>query len=141
MIAALAFAGCGSDDGDSGGDSGDAATAAFVKDAEQICADSALQLKVQLTREFGQREISRQELVAFTRSTAIPNIEHQLERVRALTQPDADRSTLQRYYSAYEEGIEQLKQNPSLVNESEVPPAFVEANRLARQYGIDGCVR
>jgi hypothetical protein len=130
---------CGDDDGDSGGDG--ATKTAFVKDAEQICRDSALQLQVQLTREFGRAKIDRAELVAFTKSTAIPNVEHQLERLRALPQPDDDRSTLSGYYREYERGIEQLREDPSLVTETAVPPAFTRANRLAREYGIGDCVR
>ena len=140
MAAAAAFpAACGDDDGGSGGER--SSKPAFVKEAEQICRDQALLLKVQLAREFGRAKISESELVAFTKSTAIPNIEHQLERLRALPQPDEDRSTLEDYYREYERGIEQLRENPSLVTEEAVPPAFTRANQLAREYGIGDCVR
>jgi hypothetical protein len=96
---------------------------------------------VQLAPEFGRAKISDRELVAFTKSTAVPNIEHQLERIRALPQPDDDRTTLESYYGAYERGIAQLKEDPALVTEQAVPPAFTSANRLARDYGIADCVR
>jgi hypothetical protein len=130
---------CGDDDGGSDGEG--SSKQAFVTEAEQICRDQALLLKVQLAREFGRAKISDGELVAFTKSTAIPNIEHQLERLQALPQPEEDRSTLERYYVEYQGGIDQLRRDPALVTERSVPPAFTEANRLAREYGIDDCVR
>jgi hypothetical protein len=136
--AALAPA-CGDDDGGSGGEG--SSKQAYVREAEQICRDQALLLKVQLAREFGRAKISDSELVGFTKSTAIPNIEHQLERLQALRQPEEDRTILERYYDEYQRGIEQLKRNPALVTEEAVPPAFTSANELARDYGIGDCVR
>jgi hypothetical protein len=61
--------------------------------------------------------------------------------VRALPQPDEGRATLDRYYSEYARGIAQVKSNPRLVVGTAIPPAFNNADQLARAYGITGCVR
>jgi hypothetical protein len=135
--AALAAAGCGGDDG--GGPT--VSKQDFVKRSEAICVKSQTALAVQLTKDFGHAKISQSELVDFTKTTAIPNIERQLEQLRALPQPDEGSATLERYYAESERGIEQLKQDPSLVNRSTVPPAFTHANALARSFGIVRCVR
>jgi hypothetical protein len=136
--AALAVPGCG------GNDDGGSATVSkqdFIKQAEAICTKAQTALALQLTKEFGRAKISKSELVDFTKTAAIPNIEHQLEQIRALPQPDEGGATLERYYAEFERGIEQLKQDPSLVNRSAVPPAVTHANALARSFGIARCAR
>jgi hypothetical protein len=131
--AALIAIGCGG--GSSGNDKAD-----LIAKAEQICKRSADQLNLTISQKFGPGTTKKQ-LVQFTKTVALPNIEGQLQQIRALPQPDTERATLQRYYSEYEQGIAELKRNPGLVVGTAIPPAFKRADKLARAYGIGRCVR
>jgi hypothetical protein len=130
---ALIASGCG-------GGSSDNDKAAFIAKAEQVCKRSAAQLRLTISQRFNSGA-TKEQLVQFTKSVALPNIEQQLQQIRALPQPSEDRAALNRYYSQYEQGIAQVKRNPALVIGTTVPPAFKRADRVARAYGIGRCVR
>ncbi|MEK6278640.1 MAG: hypothetical protein AABM29_11580 [Actinomycetota bacterium] len=154
LATGLLAAGCGdggndsgsqSADGGSGSQSGDdVSKQAFAKAAIGVCATAQSDLQRVYTVEFGARQPSDAELIRFVKTTAIPNVERQLAKLRALPQPgqDQDRSTMESYYAAYERGIEQLKRDPALVTKPpQIPPAFKQSNRLAIEFGIPACVR
>ena len=125
--------GCGG--GSSGNDKAD-----FIAKAEQICKRSAAQLNLTITQKFGPGA-TKADLVQFTKTVALLNIEGQLQEIRALPQPSEDRTVLNRYYSEFEHGIAEVKRDPELVVRSSVPAAFRHADKLARAYGISSCVR
>ena len=150
LAAALTAAGCGGDD--SGESSGTAtgssppagaspSTQAYVKRAIRVCATLESDLQRVYTERVGARTPSDAEMIRFTRTTAIPNVERQLAELRKLPQPRQDRETVEAYYAAYERGIAQLKQDPGLVTRTQIPPAFRLSNRIATRLGMFQCVR
>jgi hypothetical protein len=147
----LIAAGCGGD-GDSGESSSTAAdspppagaspsTQAYVRRAIRVCATLQSDLQRVYTEKVGARIPSDAEMVRFTRTTAIPNVERQLAELRRLPQPRQDRETIEAYYAAYERGVAQLKQDPGLVTKTQIPPAFRLSNRIAIRLRMFQCVR
>ena len=134
-VAIVAALGVGCGGGSSSNDKAD-----FIAKAEQICKRSAAQLNLTITQKFGPGA-TKPDLVQFTKTVALLNIEGQLQQIRALPQPSEDRTVLNRYYSEFERGIAEVKRDPELVVRSSVPAAFKHADKLARAYGITGCVR
>jgi len=134
-VAIVVALGVGCGGGSSGNDKAD-----FIAKAEQICKRSAAQLNLTITQKFGPGA-TKADLVQFTKTVALLNIEGQLQQIRALPQPSEDRTTLNRYYSEFERGIAEVKRDPELVVRSSVPAAFRHADKLDRAYGINRCVR
>jgi len=138
VVALGAFAaGCGGGGGSSGPDK-----QAFVDKANKVCAAASGALQLQIARKFGKSHgATKEQLVEFTKTTAVPSLEGELKALRSLPQPDEDSATLKSYYANFEAGIAALKKDPTLVVGTEVPPAFKRADQQARAYGIDACVR
>jgi len=110
--------------------------AEYISQADAICrdADKALNQKIQET--FGAKPPTPEQINAFSAKEAIPNLEDQLAALRALTPPEGDEETTTEIYDALEEGIAQLKEDPTV---EEAPAAFQVANKQAREFGLVAC--
>jgi hypothetical protein len=147
-------AGCGGDDADDGttaattgptGTTGAAggeplAKEAFINEADAICAKGDHEIDRQAAKAFGTEEPTEQEIEQFGTDTVAPNIQRQIDDIRALTPPEADEEEVAQILDAAQNGIDEIEQDPSLLNQgSDAGGAFAEANRLAGSYGMDDC--
>lgn len=136
LVGAL-LAGCGGDDGSS-------STAAaltkseYVKQGNAICRQGNKEIEAAVRKLFGNQQPTQQQLKQFATETAIPNIESQIEQLRALPAPSGDEETVTAIYDAAQEGVDKFKQDPLLITQDN-PQAFVKANKLARDYGLTVC--
>jgi hypothetical protein len=137
VVALAAFAaGCG------GGGSSGPDKQAFIDKANRVCAGASGALQLQISREFGKSGgATKEQLIQFTKTSAVPSLEAELKLLRSLPQPDEDSATLKSYYASFAGGIAALKKNPTLVVGKQVPADFKQADKLARAYGINACVR
>ncbi len=87
---------------------------------------------------FGTEQPSREEIVEFTNDEAVPNLEVQLEELRALTPPEGDEETVNEIYDSLAAAVEEIADDPSAAIDQ--PPAdFEKASRLAGEYGLEDC--
>lgn len=134
-IAMLSFAlaiGCGNSS------ESDAAPtkAEFITQADAICKKSGDELQAAIKGTFGDRAPSNEEIVTFTNDEIIPNLETQLEDLRALTPPEAETDSPDDIYAAFEDGINAIKDDPASSTDDSV---LKEAYDLANAYGMTEC--
>jgi hypothetical protein len=154
VAAALTAAGCGGSDtsttssttaaGATGasGVGGTVTTSDLSKDqwisaADNVCkqGDDAIN---QAAQSLGQNP-SDADLTKFATDTVIPETESQLSQIQELGAPAGDEDQVQAILAAAQQGVDKLKQDPTLVLEKNGGGAFDEANQLAQAYGLQVC--
>ena len=137
LIGGVLLAGCGGGD-----DSSSTAAAlnkpAYLKQGNAICKSTMDDLGAAARQQFGDQRPTPNELEQFATSTAVPALEQEIADLRALPAPTGDEETVSAIYDAAESGVDQLKQDPSIITEDN-PEAFREANKLANDYGLTVC--
>lgn len=140
LVALVAFAGCGG--GDDGSDDSAPTKAAFIKEADAICA-KADKAKIAGMRGFLREndsvdQMSRGELAAVVVDVGIPPIEEEVEELRELTAPAGDEETFGAMLDRIEEGIEKAKAHPVDLTAEQTNP-FKQANIEGKAYGFVIC--
>lgn len=120
-----------------GGGGSDAPTKdEYIAQADLICrdGDEAAAKKVEST--FGNQPPTQSNLTAAVEDILAPNIQKQLEDLRALTPPEGDEDTVSAIYDELESGLDKILEDPASGVQSD---PFGEASRLARDYGLTEC--
>jgi hypothetical protein len=147
LASALIAAGCGGDDdGDTTttttgvtGTTGNAEAPTkqeFIKQADEICTEGSQELTTALSEELGTEQPSDEEIEQFVSDSVVPVLREQFAELRALTPPEGDEEEVDRVFTAAEDAVDELEEDPGLVVES---GSFEEADRLARNYGFKTC--
>ena len=154
LAAGLIAAGCGDDDdetttaaatttetgatGATGAATGEPlAKAEFVEQADQICA--AGDKKINAAPGPGQNP-SDEDFEQFTTETLVPEIQAQIDGIRALTPPEGDEDEVTAILDAAQDAVDQLEQDPGVIlEEGAGNDPFEEANQLAKDYGLKEC--
>jgi len=139
-VALIAIAGCGGSN-----DSSDATAptkAAFVKEADAICA-KADEAKIAGMRAFlrdndSVDQMSRSELAAVVVDLGIPPIEAEAKELRSLTPPLGDEEKWDEMLSQIDTGIAEAKAHPEDLTEEAKNP-FKQANAEGKAYGFVRC--
>ncbi len=143
LAAGSVAAGCGG-----GGDSTTTQQAAlsrsaFVAKANEICKKGNQDLQQAGQKFFksldlsGSQQPTAAQVQQFATQTAIPNIQAQITGVEALPAPAGDEEQVKAITDSAQQAVDKLKQDPSLLQSNNDP--FAEANKLAKQYGLDEC--
>jgi hypothetical protein len=116
----------------------------FVDRADQICVEGRKRLILAGNRAFGglaaDQKPSDAAVTAFANSKAIPILGNQYQRLRRLHPPAPDRDRIERILDLADQGIAQLRADPTLLNRgSGVPPALQRARQQAFLYGLGAC--
>lgn len=141
VCAVLAATGCGEDT--SRRASGDRATAPtrseYIQQADAICERGNAELESAASQYFAEKPhpTAKQERVYAT-TIFVPNIRAQLEELRELQAPEGDADEVAAIYDAASEGLDEIAADPSSFG-GEPPSGFVEAGRLAADYGFKVC--
>jgi hypothetical protein len=156
-IFVIAMAGCGGGDDEGGSASGatgsesnlgSADTAAvppvdratFIKQANAVCKPGKAKLLSALLayQQKHLNEPSTKVVPDTTRKVIKPELEAQIEKLRALGVPSGDEAEVEKFFTALLQGADEII--------AEKPPTFDEAERMlqqasdvARHYGIDEC--
>jgi hypothetical protein len=134
LIAAVA-AGCGS----SGSNSTSTAAlskASYVVKANAIC--KAGQLKQNAAQQALGKNPSQAQLTAFATSTVIPNIQTQIDQVKALGAPSGDEATVSNFLGLAQADLNKLKSDPTILFASKSDP-FADFAKVAHPYGLTAC--
>lgn len=110
----------------------------YVAQADEICREADEALDAEVTEAFGTDQPNEQQIIEFTGSAVVPNLEGQLDDLRALTPPEGDEETVEAIYSKLETAVGKIADDPSSAV-GEAPPEFEEASSLAREYGMEKC--
>lgn len=107
----------------------------FIAEADQICTDSDKKINA-AGQDIGNKP-SDQEFDQFVTETLVPEIQGQIDDIRALTPPEGDEDEVSAILDAAQDGVDQIEQDPSSVQGEDDP--FQEANQLAKDYGFKKC--
>lgn len=135
---ALVAAGCGGDDDET-------TTAAlskqdFISQADAICAKGDKKLDQAGAQAFGKGQPSKQEIEQFASDMLVPNIQGQIDDVRALTPPQADEEQVSAFLDSAQQALDKVEQDPSLIAQRGQDP-FAETTKLGKEYGFEKCAR
>ncbi len=116
----------------------------FVDRADQICVQGRKRLILAGNRAFGSlapdQKPSDAAVTDFAKEQAILILTQQYQRLRQLDPPASDRKRIERILDLADQGIEQLRSDPTLLNRgSGVPPALQRARQRAFVYGLGAC--
>ena len=135
--AGLIVAGCGSDSSSS------TTTAAltkseFLAQGNAICAkgDKAINQAAQET--FKKQKPSTSQLNQFATQTLIPNIQQQINGIKALPAPSGGEAQVTAIVTAAQAALDKGKADPQILVSNGQDP-FAPVNKLANAYGLTKC--
>ena len=144
LAAASIAVGCGGDDDNgSGATSTTTSTTAalskqeFLKRGNQICSQGQKHIS-DAEQKLGNNP-SQAEIDKFTTKTAIPTLQYEIAGIQNLTPPSGDEEQVDAIVSEAQQGLDELKADPSLITAGGQENPFAEANKLANQYGLTAC--
>lgn len=148
LAAALIASGCGSDDG--GGSSSDetATTTAtqsgepltkaeFIASADEICAAGDAKIDAG-GQAFAGTSAKVDEL---THTVIVPGLKEEIAQLRALTPPEADQAQIDDFINTFEDGVDQLDEDPSQLAGGDAFKTIIKARQVAGDYGMKACSR
>jgi hypothetical protein len=109
----------------------------FIDDATAVCDDSAAAIEVASGATLTPSS-TEQQVAAFLKDRYVPLLRTRLDKLRELTPPAADRTTLDAIYADFEAVIDAIHADPvTYTNRADDPFADVEARFDA--YGLPAC--
>ena len=154
LAAGLVAAGCGDDDDDTAATTSAATTTGatgatgatgepltkeqFVTEADAICKAGDKKIDQAANETFSGGQPSQQEQEQFVTEDVVPNIQAQVDGIRALTPPEGDEEDVAAILDAAQAAIDQVQSDPGALTEGSDDP-FTEANQLAKDYGLKVC--
>jgi len=147
VVLAVAVAGCGGGGSSSSTIStGTLSKEAFIKKADAICAKGSEELQKGFANYLRKnkksiialRHPSKADYEGLIEGVLIPNLEKEIEEIRALGAPSGDEERIEGFLTALEEGIEVAEDNPDAVKHSS-EAIFGVGSRLAKEYGLEVC--
>ena len=152
LATGLIAAGCGDDDDDTTTTTTSSTTTAgatgatgatgeplskeeFIAEADAICKAGTKEIQSAGEDFFPEGGSPGQaEEETFTTDVVVPNIQGQVDAIRALTPPEGDEEAVTAILDAAQEAIDELEDDPSGQNNP-----FAEADQLAQDYGLEVC--
>jgi len=131
---ALIAAGCGSSDDSSDSDEPAPTKAAYVTEADAICAadsEKITNLSANLPTDLNDPVVTD----AIT-NEILPIYREQLTKLRELTPPEGEEETTAAIYDALETGLDQVEEDPQALGERKT---FADANEKASAFGLVDC--
>jgi hypothetical protein len=131
LIAGLAVTGCGSS-------KPTITKAQFVAKANAICAKG--NEKVATVEKGFNEKTTAAEFEAFVKNTLAPNIQAQIDGVRALGTPSGEEKTVTNMLNIAEMDLNQVKSQPKTMLASNAKP-FANFAEVAHHYGLTNCAQ
>jgi hypothetical protein len=151
----LIVAGCGSSSGSSAGTGDEITTssiskAQFIKKADAACEKGEKQIQVGIgalgAKKARERESEGEENPEPTEAdyaelidlVVAPNIENEIDEIRALGAPSGDEDQIKAFVDAREESIEIAERAPKLILRNS-GKMYEQSDKLANEYGLKDC--
>jgi hypothetical protein len=126
-------AGCGSSNDDSTTSTAAISKADFVAQANQICKQGNAEVE-QAGKQLGN--VNEAQLEDFVANTVVPNIQKQVDGVKALGAPPGEEAQLNELISVTQADLDQLKAGPSKIQDDHL---FDDSNQKATALGLTEC--
>jgi hypothetical protein len=143
LAAAVAVGGCGGSGGEETLPRGTLTKQEFLRKAGAVCKRSLEELnKADLAawKRYEPDHTTTDEAVLNKVSLAlIPGKEREVRRLRALGLPKGDERYVHGMLQAWEEGLEEAREDPSLIREAGPGTGLYKGSKLASAYGLEGC--
>lgn len=131
LVACNLVAGCGNDGTDQ------LTKAEFLQQGNAICAKGTEQIDAAGGTAFASPgNPTEQETDAFASEIVVPNVQEQIDQLRALSPPKGDGAQVKAILDRAQLAVDEVKANPRLLGRD---TASEEANRIARAYGLTAC--
>jgi len=108
----------------------------FTARAERIC--SHVRATASATAFAYKRKNPSVEEVDLVTKVAVPSIEEEIQRIKALGTPSGGKSEVQAFVSAFEDGLANITEDPQDVLVAETNP-FAKGKAVAAAYGLEAC--
>ena len=109
---------------------------AYLAKANAICKAGSDKQKAGL-KTLGKNP-SKAQLTAYVTGTQVPNIQSQIDQVKALGAPSGDQATVNKYISLAQADLNKVKSDPSLAYNGKSDP-FADFAAVAHPYGLTAC--
>jgi len=144
LATGLIAAGCGDDDdesSDTGTDTVALTKQEWVTQADAICTQGNKELDQAGQQQFGgsNQPPSQAEQERFAADTVIPNIEQQINDVRALGTPEDASGEVEEFLDQAEADLGEAKQDPTLFTDAAEGDPFAETSQLGKDLGLKVC--
>jgi hypothetical protein len=126
-------AGCGSSNDDSSTSTTAISKAEFEAKANAICKQGNAEVE-QAGKQLGK--VTAAQLEDFAANTIVPNIQKQVDGVKALGAPAGEEDQVNQLISTVQGDIDELKADPSKINDDSL---FKEANQQSVALGLNEC--
>ena len=136
MAVALVAAGCGSSNNGNSTSTAAITKAVFLAKSNVICTRGNKAATAAATKEFGNRHPTQAQFASFAATTYVPNIQSQIDQIRALGAPPGDQATVTKILDTAQADLNKVKSDPALLGGNS---AFADFKTLARPYGLTSC--
>jgi hypothetical protein len=135
LIIGVSASGCGSSN-----KSATSATTASITKAELLAKGNAIcahgnQKLAGAQSALGSRP-SQAQITAFVKSSLGPDIQSQIDGIRALGAPSGEQSTVTSMLGVAQKDLDKLESNPALLASG---PPFADFAKIAHSYGLTAC--
>jgi hypothetical protein len=108
----------------------------FIARADHIC--ERVRTIVATTAIAYKRKDPSIEEVDLVPKVAVPSIEEEIRRIKALGMPSKDKAGVRAFVSAFENGLAHIMKDPQDVLVAETNP-FTKGKAIAANYGLETC--
>jgi hypothetical protein len=112
----------------------------FIVQADAVCKAGDKKIDAAAKETFSGGQPSQAEQEQFVTEDVVPNIQEQIDGLRALTPPEGDEDEVSAILDSAQDAIDQIESDPSALTEgANGDDPFAEANQLAKEYGLKVC--
>jgi hypothetical protein len=131
LAAAAVLAGCGGDETQS--------KAAWVEQADGICATADEDLNQAAEEQFGGTTPNVDDQAQFTSDELVPSLQSQHDEIADLAAPEGAEDEADALLAALQTGIDKLEADPASITKQGADAPLGEANQLADKLGLTDC--
>jgi hypothetical protein len=141
---AILVAGCGGGSDSTSSETSSLTKAEFVKQGNAICAKGNKAIEEGFEKFVKEDNIkqdqqpTKAQLTEVSEEVLIPNVQTEIEEIRALGLPSEGGEEADKVLKAAEKGLEEGEEDPAVLA-NETSGTFAEANKLAREFGLVKC--
>lgn len=132
---ALIAAGCGGSDDSSDSDEPAPTQAAYITEADAICAADAKTIQG-LQADLPSNDINDPAVQEIITNEVLPVYQEQLTKLRELTPPEGDEDATAAIYDELDTALQAIEDDPAAIGDQS---NFTAANDLANEYGLTEC--
>jgi hypothetical protein len=148
LTTVFVLAACGDDDDEAttnGATSANGASDAALSESEyraqvnEICTSGEREISQAVDETFGSSSGSQAEIKQFVAETVVPNIQSQIDDIRALTPPEDQADEIEDWLDNGQAALDELEADPVAGFTHPAADPFADVNQQAAELGLDGC--